>query len=102
MSGYYRTVTRIKADAKPIDNETKWAWDDDDYEEVQEWHEYTDAELDQLAKPTLDDVSDALADAAETVSGNADEVQTLSDAIAELSELVASLMPTEETEEDNG
>ena len=101
MSGYYKTVTRIKDDAKPIDNETKWAWDDDDYEESQEWHEYTDAELDQLAKPTLDDVSDALADAAETVSGNADEVQVLSDAIAELSEIVASMMPTE-TEEDNG
>ena len=101
MSGYYRTVTRIKEGAAPIDNETKWAWDDDDYEEAQEWHEYTDAELDQLAKPTLDDVSDALADAAETVSGNADEVQVLSDAIAELSEMVASMMPTE-TEESNG
>ena len=25
----------IKEDAKPIDNETKYAWDEDDYEEAQ-------------------------------------------------------------------
>ena len=35
-SGYYRKVTRIKQDAKPIDNITKFEYGDDDYEEVEE------------------------------------------------------------------
>lgn len=38
-NGYYQKVTRIKADATPIDNITKFAWNDDDYEEVEEWIE---------------------------------------------------------------
>ena len=45
MPGYYVTKERIKADAIPIDNETKFAWDNDDYETYQEWHEYTEEEL---------------------------------------------------------
>ena len=28
-------VTLIREDATPIDNKTKWAWEDSDYEEVQ-------------------------------------------------------------------
>ena len=98
-NGYYVPVRRVKADATPIDNVTKWAWDDDDYEEVQEWHEYTEAELDLMSRATLEEVSDALADASDAVSTNADDVATLSDAVAELSELVATLVPTETTTE---
>lgn len=48
MPGYYETKDRIKADAKPIDNETKFAWEDDDYEIYQEWHEYTAEELEAI------------------------------------------------------
>lgn len=47
MSGYYAKETRIKTDATPIDNKTKFAWADDDYEEVEVWHEYTEDELKQ-------------------------------------------------------
>lgn len=33
--GYLTTTTAIREDATPIDNITKFAWDDNDYEEVQ-------------------------------------------------------------------
>lgn len=45
MPGYFYKSTRIKEDAVPIDNVTKLAWDDDDFEEYEEWHEYTEEEL---------------------------------------------------------
>ena len=45
MSGYYQTVTRIKESAAPIDDVAKFAWNDDDYEECEEWIEYTPEEL---------------------------------------------------------
>lgn len=48
--GYHRKTTRIKQDAKPIDNKTKFAWNDDDYEEVEEWVEYTEEELAEMEK----------------------------------------------------
>lgn len=48
MPGYYRTVVRIKENATKIDNVTKFAYDDDDYETVQEWHEYTEEELAEI------------------------------------------------------
>ena len=51
--GQYIKNIRIKPDAKPIDNVTKFAWNDDDYEEVEEWVEYTEeeiAEMDGLEK----------------------------------------------------
>ena len=47
MSGYYIKEIRVKEDATPIDNVTKFAWDDDDYVEVEVWHEYTEEELKQ-------------------------------------------------------
>ncbi|RHV07204.1 hypothetical protein DXB97_04210 [Firmicutes bacterium OM07-11] len=33
--GYLTTTTAIREDAEPIDNITKFAWNDNDYEEVQ-------------------------------------------------------------------
>ena len=48
MPGYYIERQRIKTDAKPIDNETKFAWDDDDYETYKVWHEYTSDELELI------------------------------------------------------
>lgn len=50
IAGCYYTETRIKSDATPIDNITKFAWYDDDYEEVEVWHEYTAEELAQIAE----------------------------------------------------
>lgn len=43
--GYYKTAIRVKKDAAPIDNVTKFAWDDGDYEEVEEWVEYPEEEM---------------------------------------------------------
>lgn len=43
--GYYKTVIRTKEDAASIDNITKFAWDDDDYEQVEEWVEYPEEEI---------------------------------------------------------
>lgn len=43
--GYYKTIIRTKEDAAPIDNITKFAWDDDDYEQVEEWVEYPEEEI---------------------------------------------------------
>ena len=57
MPGYYETKERIKTDAIPIDNETKFVWDDDDYETYQEWHEYTEEELSNMnRKSPLDEM----------------------------------------------
>lgn len=42
--GYYKTAIRVKKDAAPIDNITKFAWDDGDYEQVEEWVEYPEEE----------------------------------------------------------
>lgn len=45
-NGYYYTVTRIKESALgTIDNVTKFAYYDEDYETVEEWHEYTEEEI---------------------------------------------------------
>ena len=48
MDGYWTTETRIKSDATPIDDVTKFAWDDEDYETVEVWHEYTPEEQDAI------------------------------------------------------
>ena len=49
-NGQYVKSIRIKSDAKPIDNKTKFAYADDDYEEVEEWIEYTDEEKAEMAE----------------------------------------------------
>lgn len=43
--GYYKTAIRVKKDAAPIDNITKFAWDDGDYEQVEEWVEHPEEEI---------------------------------------------------------
>lgn len=99
-NGFITETIRVKEGATPIDNKTKWAWDDDDYETVQVYRPYTEEEFALVTKPTVDDVTDALADISDTVSTNADDLSTISDAIAELSELVANL--ASESEVSNG
>lgn len=49
MPGKMMTFLRLKEGALPVDNITKFAWDEGDYEEVQEWHEYEPWEIEQLA-----------------------------------------------------
>lgn len=46
-NGRYVTSIQIKDDAEPLSDE-KQAWCDEDYEEVEVWQEYTDAELEQM------------------------------------------------------
>ena len=46
--GYWAESERVKADATPIDNVTKFAWDEDDIEVVREWVEYTPEELEAM------------------------------------------------------
>lgn len=100
MNGYYKKEIRIKKDATPIDNVTKFAWYDDDYEEVEIWHEYTEAELEEMKKcdardeqiDILNSLPDAVADLSESVSNNAVSQNDISDAVAELSEIVSTLV----------
>lgn len=44
-NGYYFEIIKIKDSATPIDNITKFAYYDEDYETVEVWHEYTVEEL---------------------------------------------------------
>lgn len=100
MSGYYAKEIRIKSDVTPIDNVTKFAWADDDYEEVEVWHEYTEEELKQQEdakaqaehQELIDSLPDAVADLSEVVSSNSEDTSGLSDALAELSEIVSTLV----------
>lgn len=48
--GYWAETRRIKAGAEPIDDITKFAWADDDYECVREWVGYSEAELAEMAE----------------------------------------------------
>lgn len=48
--GYYETRVNVKESANPIDNITKFAYDDDDYEIVKVWVEYTEEELQSQAR----------------------------------------------------
>ena len=78
MAGYYIKETRIKEDATPIDNVTKFAWDDDDYEEVEVWHEYTEEELKQQeeakAQAQRESNLNAIADLIHTTTEQSDKL----------------------------
>lgn len=43
--GVVRPEQRIKPGAKPVDFKKKFAWDDDDYEDILRYHVWTDEEL---------------------------------------------------------
>lgn len=47
--GYVTEQTVVRDDAAPIDNVTKFAWADDDYETRQVYVPYTDGELERMA-----------------------------------------------------
>ena len=40
--GYLAPALAVREDAEPIDNVTKWAWKDEDYESVQMYLLYTE------------------------------------------------------------
>lgn len=86
-----------------IDNVTKHALDDDDYEEVQLYHVWTDdeiaqreaAEAEAAKREIMGALPDAVAELSEAVSDTAMNTADVMDAIAELSEIVSNLMEGE-------
>lgn len=83
-----------------IDNVTKFALDDSDYETVQLYHRWTSEEIAQREESKrqqehqelMDSLPDAMADLSEMVSDNTIDTADLQDALAELSEIVSRLM----------
>nr|DAF70061.1 MAG TPA: hypothetical protein [Caudoviricetes sp.] len=98
-NGYYSKELKIKSGALPVDDITKFAYDDSDYEEVEVWHEYTGEELDKIKQredrqekeEIFNSLPDALADLSSEVSNNSISVNDLMDAIADLSSVVSDL-----------
>lgn len=82
-----------------IDDVTKFALSEDDYETVQMYHVWTDEEIaakEQSAKEAekrelMDALPDAVSDLSEVVSTDSENVGVIMDAIAELSETVSEL-----------
>lgn len=103
MDGYYRKEIKVKKEATPIDNITKFAWDDNDYEIVEVWHEYTAEELERKKrsdenkeqKELFNTLPDAVSDLSEVVSTNATDLTDINNAVAELSELVSNILTKE-------
>lgn len=82
--GELRQETRIKPDAIPIDNKTKFAWDDDDYEDILRYHVWTQDELAEIAKRKAET---AKAEAREAFIESAPDIQAEQDtAICDLYE----------------
>lgn len=103
MNGCYRKEIKVKKEATPIDNITKFAWDDNDYEIVEVWHEYTAEELERKKrsdenkeqKELFNTLPDAVSDLSEVVSANATDLTDINNAVAELSELVSNILTKE-------
>jgi len=74
-NGQYIKNIRIKHDAKPIDNVTKFAWDDDDYEEIEEWFEHTEEELAEM--DSLEKRNKFLSEAPDTIAEQDDAICAL-------------------------
>lgn len=100
-AGYlYETVWASPDAYATIDNVTKFALSDDDYEEVQLYHVWTadeiaqreEAERQQEHQEIMDALPDAIADLSEMVSDNTINTEDVMDAIAELSEIVSQLV----------
>lgn len=86
-----------------IDNVEKFALADEDFEEVQLYHVWTEEEIAQREeaerqeehRELMDSLPDAIADLSEMVSDNTINTADVMDAIAELSEIVSNLMEGE-------
>lgn len=94
-TGYWKRGTRAKEGAyETIDNITKFALSDDDYEEYEEWVEYTEEELaeraaQEEAAQKKADQEEFLEEAPERLNTAEVNVEDLLNAIAELGALVA-------------
>lgn len=83
-----------------IDNVTKFALDESDYEIVQFYHAWTDEELERIEKSKneqehreiMESLPDAIAELSSMVSDNSVSMEVINDAIAELSTIVSGLM----------
>lgn len=75
--GELRHETRIKPDAIPIDDKKKFAWDDDDYEDILRYHMWTQEELTEMAER---EAETAKAEAREAFLGSAPGIQAEQDA----------------------
>lgn len=84
--GELRQETRIKPDAIQIDNKKKFAWDDDDYEDILRYHVWTQEELSEMAER---EAETAQAEAREAFLASAPDIQAEQDAaICELYEMI--------------
>lgn len=94
-TGYWKRGTRAKAGAyATIDNITKFALADSDYETYEEWVEYTEEELAEFAAQEEAAVKKAeqeafLEEAPERLDATEVSVEDLLNAIAELGAIVA-------------
>lgn len=98
-----RTIWASPEAYTTIDNVTKFALDDSDYEEVQLYHVWTAEEIAQREEcerqaeqqELINALPDAVAELSEMVSDNIIDTADVMDAIAELSEIVSNLMEGE-------
>lgn len=90
-NGYYTTKIRIKEDAKPIDNVTKFAWNDDDYETVEVFVEYTDEEMTEIARREEASTDTIIADLDDAVCALYEENLALKNTSADLDDAVCYL-----------
>lgn len=94
-TGYWKRGTRAKEGAyETIDNVTKFALSDDDYEEYEEWVKYTEEELAERAAheeaaQKKAEQEEFLEEAPERLDTAEVNVEDLLNAIAELGALVA-------------
>lgn len=79
---YYIETIRIKDSATPIDNITKFAYYDDDYETVKVWHEYDEYELEMIKQGQIREEKEKFLDTAPNIQADQDR------AICELYELI--------------
>ena len=87
-NGYYTSEVRIKKDAIPIDNITKFAWNDDDYETVEVFVEYTEEEMAEIARREAASTDTIIADLDDAVCALKNTSADLDDAVCYLYEQI--------------
>ncbi len=87
-NGYYTSEVRIKKDAMPIDNITKFAWNDDDYETVEVFVEYTEEEMAEIARREAASTDTIIADLDDAICALYEENLDLDDAVCYLYEQI--------------
>ncbi len=89
--GYYKTTIRVKKDAIPIDNITKYAWNDDDYETVEVFVEYTEEEMAEIVRREVASTDTIIADLDDAVCALYEENLALKNTPADLDDAVCYL-----------